>query len=280
MDDDRDVLRVELQDPKALAAHYTWKKRLFETLSVLVFTALLALMLLRGAHAMDLRADAALLVVAFVSSMVAADLVSGLVHWFADTWGTVEWPIVGPTLVKNFREHHSAPTALAQKGLIETNGDNCMILVPVQLLSLLVPLEGARVEVRFGYAFILGFTFWIMMTNQIHKWAHMRPEDLSWFVHAMQKSRFVLSREEHVVHHTVPFESHYCITTGWLNRPLARIGFFRWMERAIWRMSGAIPRENDIGTEAAVALAVKQGVLPPDFRATRAIEGTRSTPTT
>jgi len=270
---------VKLQDPTVLASHYTWKKRLLETVSVIVFASLLGAMLLRVWREMNLRADAWLLVGTFFLSMLAADFVSGLVHWFADTWFTVELPILGPTLVKNFREHHSAPKALAKKGLVETNGDNCMILVPVQIGALFIPLANAGVWVRFAYAMLVGFTFWIMMTNQIHKWAHMEPEKLPWLVRVMQRTRFVLSIPEHDVHHTVPFESHYCITTGWLNRPLARIGFFRFMERIIWKTTGMIPRENDIGTDAAVSLAIRQGVLPRDFRPTRAIVGTRSTPT-
>jgi hypothetical protein len=279
MSDDRTLPDVRLQDAKVLARHYTWKKRLAETISVAVFAVLLVLMLARVWRGIDLRAHVGLLGIAFVASMVAADLVSGLVHWMADTWCTVELPIIGPALIKNFREHHSDPKALATKGLIETNGDNCMVLVPVQIGALFIPVAGARTSVQIFYAFIVFFTFWIMMTNQVHKWAHMKEENLSSTVRFLQRTRVVLSAHAHSVHHSVPFESHYCITTGWLNEPLARIGFYRFMERIIWRTTGAIPRENDIGTRAATALAIRQRVLPLGFRATREIAGTRSTPT-
>lgn len=273
-----EVVSIRQQDAKALAKHYTWKKQLLELCSVLVFAALLAVLLARLNGRLDVKDHVSLLVTAFLTSMIAADLISGLVHWLADTWGTVEIPILGPTLIKNFREHHSDPKALTRKGLVETNGDNCMILIPAQIGALFIPLEEGGVEWTFFYVFVLSFTFWIMLTNQIHKWAHMEAEQLGPVVRFFQRTRIFLPRHEHQVHHTVPFESHYCITNGWLNGPLARIGFYRGLEWLGWRIFGAIPRENDIGTEAAVKLAVKQGVLPESFKPLREVVGTRSTP--
>ncbi|MBI3722784.1 carotenoid synthesis regulator CarF, partial [bacterium] len=266
------VAAVQQQSAADLAKHYTWKKQLLEVCSVVVFTTLFALMLLRLWRELDLRVYAWLLSLAFAMSMVVADLVSGLVHWLADTWGTVEFPILGPTLIKNFREHHADPKALTRKGLIETNGDNCMILLPAQAGAFLIPLDG-RAEWVFLYAFVCSFTFWIMVTNQVHKWAHMELEELSWPVRLLQRTRLILPTTEHVIHHTVPFESHYCITNGWLNTVLARTGFYRRLEWLGWRVTGAIPRENDIGTSAAVALAIRQGVLPEGFEPGRSVVG-------
>ncbi len=271
-------VRIEQQDADELRAHYTWKKKALEGGSVVVFTGLVAAMVVRLMQATDLWAHGWLLLVAFLVGMIAADFVSGFVHWLADTWGTVELPILGPTLVKNFREHHAAPRDLAKKGLIETNGDNCMVLIPVQVGVLLMPIDGSAFWVLF-HAFALSFAFWIMLTNQIHKWAHMRRKDLWLPVRALQRAGVFLTVSEHAKHHTVPFESHYCITNGWMNGPLQRVRFFRTLERIIWRVSGMIPRENDIGTHAAVAVAVKQGILPEGFQPTRHIVGTQSTPT-
>jgi ubiquitin-conjugating enzyme E2 variant len=267
---------VRQQDAKDLAKHYTWKKQLLEACSVLVFTVLLLLMLFRLSQ-IDLRPHVWSLVASFLIAMVAADLASGLVHWLADTWGTVEFPILGPTLIKNFREHHSDPLALTRKGLIETNGDNCMVLCPTQLAVLFLPLDSPGLV--FFYAFWVGLTFWIMLTNQIHKWAHMKPEQLSWPVRVLQRAHVFLPKSEHDIHHTIPFESHYCITNGWLNPILRKTGFYRGLEWIGWKVFGALPRENDIGTDAAVALAIRQGILPSDFRPVRQVVGTRSTPT-
>jgi len=60
----------------------------------------------------------------------------------------------------------------------------------------------------------------------------------------------VLGRAAHATHHDRPYDAHYCITTGWCNRPLEAIGFFRRMERAITWLTGAHPRQDDERYEA------------------------------
>lgn len=279
MSQDRDVLgQISQQSAADLAKHYTWKKQLLELCSVLAFAGLMGTMLWRLANALDLRANAWVCLGAFLASMVVADLISGLVHWLADTWATVEFPILGPTLIKNFREHHSDPLALTRKGLVETNGDNCMVLLPAQIGALFIPLDGTNPYWTFFYVFVLFFTFWIMLTNQIHKWAHFEPHQVSAPVRFLQRTKVILSKPDHDIHHTPPFESYYCITNGWMNELLARTRFFRRLEWLGWKIFGEIPRENDIGTDAAVAIAITQGILPHGFRPARTVAGTRSTP--
>jgi plasmanylethanolamine desaturase len=64
----------------------------------------------------------------------------------------------------------------------------------------------------------------------------------------------ILPPEHHRIHHTAPFNKYYCITVGWLNKPLAMIAFFPTLERIVTRLTGILPRKDDIGAEAAVAV--------------------------
>jgi ubiquitin-conjugating enzyme E2 variant len=66
----------------------------------------------------------------------------------------------------------------------------------------------------------------------------------------------------HDRHHTAPYDTYYCITTGWLNWPLHTIGFYRFMERVLMATTGMIPRRDDIGLAAALKIAPVPVTLP------------------
>lgn len=178
---------------------------------------------------------------AFAGGMAAADLGSGLVHWGADTWGRDDFPVIGRRLLVPFRVHHVNPDDFLRRSFVDTNGDVAFLTVPVLLGLFAVPLEafwGGPVAIS-GFA-LCGIG---MMTNQIHQWAHMpSPPRL---VRVVQNCGVILGRAEHATHHERPYDAHYCITTGWCNRPAEAFGLFRCLEAAVTWLTGARPRHDD-----------------------------------
>ena len=175
------------------------------------------------------------------AGMAAADFGSGLVHWGADTWGRDDLPVIGHRLLVPFRLHHINPDDFLRRSVVDTNGDVAFIALPLLAALLFVPLETmwGGVTALFGLAFCgVG-----MMTNQIHQWAHMPVPPR--VVRLLQDARLILGRAEHATHHDRPYDAHYCITTGWCNRPLEAIRFFRGMERMVTSVTGAHPRHDD-----------------------------------
>jgi ubiquitin-conjugating enzyme E2 variant len=170
--------------------------------------------------------------------LLGADLVSGIVHWVGDTWGTPDWPILGPSLIRPFREHHEDPQAIVRHDFVETNGNNSLGSLVLVLAGLATPLDGPVGDVVAST--LLSLSVWLFATNQIHKWAHAaaRPRSVRW----LQDHRWILSPEHHALHHAQPFDRYYCITTGWLNPLLLRIGFFARLERWISALFGAVVR--------------------------------------
>ncbi len=177
----------------------------------------------------------------FVLGAFGADLVSGIVHWTADTWGSETLPVIGRRLLRPFRVHHVNPDDFTRRGFLDVNGDVAMIVVFFLLAMLTLPLDqpwGRLTEVYF-----LSFCLVGLPTNQVHQWAHMRrPPALA---QVLQRSRIILSRAEHSRHHVAPYAQHYCIATGWCNRVLAAIDFFPRLERLITTLTGLEPRADD-----------------------------------
>jgi hypothetical protein len=50
-------------------------------------------------------------------------------------------------------------------------------------------------------------------------------------------------------------------TLGWMNGPLRAIRFFETLERTITAVTGVVPREDDLGKEAALDVAGETGAL-------------------
>jgi len=193
--------------------------------------------------------------------LLFADFMSGFVHWAFDTWGRVDTPIFGSLAIRVFRHHHADEKAITHHDFVETNGHNfglSLLLVGIGIL-VVNPKTATLIDVFIGMCLLFGAVF-TCMTSQIHKWAHMdRPPRV---VQLLQRARLVLSPDHHSDHHAAPYNRNYCITIGWMNGPLRAARFFETLERIITAVTGAIPREDDIGKEAALEVAAAEAAAP------------------
>jgi hypothetical protein len=159
-----------------------------------------------------------LLVVGLVLAAYAvADLSSGIVHFLLDNFGSPETPVIGQKFVKPFRDHHVDPMAMTHGDFIAVNADNVFVCLPVIIPAFF--LLDVALHPYWG-VFIVGLVAGVIMTNQLHKWAHMPT--VPRLVAVAQRSGVVLSKEHHSVHHSGAYDSNYCITWGHLDLLLNR----------------------------------------------------------
>lgn len=203
-----------------------------------------------------------MLPVAVLLALLVVDFFCGVVHWLADTWGSEDAPWIGPRFLRPFRVHHVDPLAMLRGDFFEVNGNTAFIALPLLLLALALPIGNG--PGRFAAVFLVAFCVWGMATNQFHKWAHMSdpPPVVRW----LQGRGLILSPQHHQVHHTSPFATHYCITTGWCNGLLAAIRFFPALEWCVSRLTGMIPRGYELAQTA--------GASPPPAATHREEAGT------
>jgi ubiquitin-conjugating enzyme E2 variant len=220
--------------------HYEMSRsqRAFSILSIAAAVSLLVVLVARVAARVE---PAWWMPLAFLAGVAIADLGSGLVHWFADTWGDDDLPVIGHRLLKPFRLHHVDPDDFLRRSFIDANGDVAFATLPALVLLLILPLDRAWAPGLIVTG--LGMCGVGMWTNQIHQWAHMPSPPPA--VRALQRCRLLLGQEAHAAHHTGAYDRHYCITTGWWNQALETVALFRRMETAITAITGARPREDD-----------------------------------
>jgi plasmanylethanolamine desaturase len=210
--------------------HYSRSHRAVEILSIVLVFATLGVMALRIGRAADSTTEWVWVGITALTGYLGADFISGVVHWAGDTIGDEETPFLGKNFVMPFRQHHIDPKDISRHDFVETNGNNCIVaLAPLGLAYLLMPSETGF---RFYVAALMGFLcLFIVATNQFHKWAHSDTPPR--FAQLLQRWGLILSPTHHNVHHALPHDRHYCITVGWMNPLLNRVGFFRAAEAVI-----------------------------------------------
>ena len=88
-----------------------------------------------------------------------------IVHFTADTYGSVDLYVIGPAFIRPFREHHIDPTSITRHDFIETNGDTFMVVI-FPLLWLNWKLIYGNVDVGFAWFLYLLAAF-VAITNQV-----------------------------------------------------------------------------------------------------------------
>ncbi len=213
--------------------------RVLEILAILGFFVLVGIIAVRVAIGFSAYGWTTALWVVPLTALVgylAADLVSGIVHWLGDTYGTEETPVLGDNFIKPFRDHHVEPEGICHHDFVEVNGNNSIVLalymVPVAIF-LSDPTQIWQFLFLSGSIF---FTLGIFMTNQFHKWSH--EPDPPGYIRTLQKWHLILPSDHHDVHHTAPFDTYYCITVGWMNPILQRLQILEGIERMLKSVFG------------------------------------------
>jgi ubiquitin-conjugating enzyme E2 variant len=167
-----------------------------------------------------------------LAGYLAADLASGLVHWFCDRFFEEDARLIGPILIRPFREHHRDPLAMTRHGFLELTGNSCLGLAPVLALA-----WGWSGSAWFD-ALVLAFAGGAILTNVFHKWAHAvtAPAVVRW----LQRRRLVLTPAAHGQHHRAGYAGGYCVTSGWMNPVTDRLRLFAGLDRVVTALG--VPR--------------------------------------
>ena len=158
---------------------------------------------------------------------IAADFITGVIHWWEDAYGNPNWPIIGKYIVEPNLIHHKQPTKL---------------------------LEGSywnRINTSFFAAAIIGGILWLVglyswqmivcllfcvQGNEVHSMSHRPDKASNTVVRFLQKTGLLQSKRMHRWHHRAPYETNFCIMSDFTNPILNAIGFWRKLEWLIFKL--------------------------------------------
>jgi len=234
---------------------YSRSHRMVEIASIVAVLGLLLAFAVRIVTTIESGRGWLTLAATVAVSYLASDVISGVVHWAGDTIGNEDVPFLGPNFIRPFRQHHVDQKDISRHDFIETNGNNCIvILAPLAVAFLLMPSE--QTVGFFAATFVALLALFVVMTNQFHKWAHSDTPPGA--ARLLQRCRLILTPRHHDKHHTIPHDRHYCITVGWMNPMLNHLRFFRTLEWTIARVWPAVLHLEERKRYAAELLARAQ----------------------
>ncbi len=187
--------------------------------------------------------------VEIVAVVLLADLVSGLVHWWEDSYARVDRGPLRRLAVDNLR-HHLRPREFLAKGYWESSWDLWLLAVAVVAAS--VALDAFSWHVALFAALSAN-------ANQIHKWTHRTRDENGGLIGGLQRLHLLQTPRHHSRHHQGARDSHYCVITNFLNPLLEEVQFWRRLERAIECVSGLRRRSDD---EELARLGVVRPIAP------------------
>jgi ubiquitin-conjugating enzyme E2 variant len=186
-----------------------------------------------------------LLALSTLAGWAFADFASGLVHFLCDRLGSEATPLLGPAVIRPFREHHDDPCAIANHRFVELSGNSALALTPMLALGgELAPLFGDALLPSAAFSGLMSACLGLFATNQIHRWAHMPRTPR--IARVLRSLGLAIREEAHARHHRGAHDVAFCITNGWCNAPLDRVQFWARLERAMRARSGTrSPSEHD-----------------------------------
>jgi len=169
------------------------------------------------------------------AAVLAADFVSGAVHWAEDAYARKDTPIIGKLIADANIEHHAKPRAFVARGWLESSWD--LLLV------------GSAVIAAAWMMDCLTWPIWLFVicavnANQVHKWAHSNPRENGVIVSFLHRIKLLQTQRHHARHHSGMKDSHYCALTNVLNPVLDKVGFWRGLERGIEKLFGVKRRPD------------------------------------
>ncbi len=156
--------------------------------------------------------------------ILIADFVTGVIHWWEDTYGNPNWKYLGKIMVLPNLEHHIRP----REFLKGTFWFRIKESVYISLILLFVFLVFGWINV-----YTIFLVLYMPLANEIHAITHRTDKENGKLICLIQKTGLIQSRKNHGLHHSNPYNINFCVMTNYVNPILNFFDFWNRLEKLI-----------------------------------------------
>jgi|GEM_PF-743928 len=157
----------------------------------------------------------------------AADFITGVIHWWEDTYGNPNWKIIGKYVVEPNLVHHKQPHKLLEGSW--WSRINTSVIAAAIFWGILWSIG------LFSWQIIVCLLF-CTQGNEVHAMSHRPDKATNKFIRFLQRTGIFQSKKIHRWHHKAPYETNFCVMSDFCNPILNRIGFWGKLELLILKV--------------------------------------------
>ena len=155
---------------------------------------------------------------------IAADFITGIIHWWEDAYGNPNWKIIGKYIVEPNLIHHKQPNKLLEGSYWNRINTSFFAAAIIGLILCLVGLHSWQVIVCLLFC---------TQGNEIHAMSHRPDKSTNTLIRFLQKTGLFQSKKMHRWHHKAPYDTNFCIMSDFVNPILNKIKFWTKLEYLI-----------------------------------------------
>lgn len=158
---------------------------------------------------------------------LAADFITGVIHWWEDTYGNPHWKVIGKHVVEPNLIHHKQPTKMLEGSYWNRINTSVFAAAIIGAIFWLVGLQAWQI-----FLCLLFCT----QGNEIHAMSHRPDKRNGKAVLWLQKSGIFQSKKTHRWHHKAPYDTNFCIMSDFVNPVLNKLQFWKGVEWLILKL--------------------------------------------
>jgi hypothetical protein len=178
------------------------------------------------------------IIIQIVIGYFLADLLTGMVHWFEDSYleYCIDLPIIGD-IAKDNELHHYFPRSIIAYSYFE----HMMIAIPMTLIVVGLLYFINRNMFKSYLVCVVSFAFFSSTANIVHRFSHLRDCETNIILKVLQKTGLFCSNDHHSIHHSSILNEKYCVISAYTNYILDRVYFWRFLEYLIYAFTKIEP---------------------------------------